>query len=96
MSVNDLFEKHEEEFLKFERVEKKLSSRPDLHAFIFLDGLFPAEKEGRDMVAAASHDQIYLDVSCEQCEELTESDVIELLRCGILYSDSEEGLYAFT
>lgn len=28
-----LFEEYSDEYLKFDRVEKKLASRPDLHAF---------------------------------------------------------------
>jgi len=92
MEVNELFEKHNEEFLKFDRVEQKLSSRPDIHAFLLLDTLFPGNA---DIVCSALHDQIYLDVSQDQIDELTEGNVIDLLRCGILYDQDSDSLFSF-
>lgn len=92
MEVNELFEKHIEEHLKFDRVEHKMCSRPDLHAFLLLDMLFPSNG---DIVCAASHDQIYLDVSQDQMNELTEENIIDLLRCGILYDQETDSLFSF-
>ncbi len=37
-----LYEKYEDEFLRFERVENKFSQRHDLHAFILLDKIMPS------------------------------------------------------
>jgi hypothetical protein len=34
--LTQLFDEHNAEFLKFERVEHKRSNRPDLHAFLLL------------------------------------------------------------
>lgn len=56
MTTHELFEKHHDEFLKFDRVEPKLASRPDVHAFIALDKLFPRK---RDLVCCAEHDEIW-------------------------------------
>lgn len=80
----DLFEKHlEGEFLKFERIDNKLSGRRDIHAFILLDSLVPRDK---DIVTAAEHDQIWLDVEPnELAPHITETQIIDLLRCGVFY-----------
>jgi len=50
VSINELFEKHDGEYLKFERVENPKSKRSDVHAFIRLDELYPGN---RDMIVAA-------------------------------------------
>lgn len=71
-------------FKEFDDVELKRSSRPDLHAFIMLDELFP---KSRDIVTSASHDQIWLDVSEEEIETLTEEQILELSRSGVFYDD---------
>ncbi|MEQ8636876.1 hypothetical protein [Gimesia maris] len=67
-------------FKRFEKVENKRSQRPDLHAFLLLDELFPGN---RDMVAAAEHDEIYLAIETEQAETLTDDQISELIRCGV-------------
>lgn len=82
------------EFLKFERVENKRSQRPDLHAFLLLDELLPGNS---DIVSAAEHDVIYLDVDAEKLAEvITESQVVELRRCGVIYFNDVDsfGLFA--
>ena len=94
--VNDLTEiwdKHEEEYIQFDRVENKRSERPDLHAWLLLDELFP--HPGRDMVCGAEHDEIYLDVSAGQIATLTEDQIIELTRCGVRYAEDYDCLAMF-
>lgn len=84
--IEKLFDDNGDEYLKFDQIENKRSSRPDIHAILLLDSLFPGKT---DMICAAEHDIFYLDVSEEQIETLTEEQVIELLRCGVhLDSDS--------
>lgn len=84
----------DEEFLKFDRVKVKFSERPDLHAFILLDKLLPGSD--RDMVSAAEHDIIYLDVDAEKLNEIvTDEQVIELCRCGVHYDSDGDGLAMF-
>jgi hypothetical protein len=81
-----------EEYMKFESVENKRSKRPDLHAFLLLEELFP---DGcRDMICAASHDEYWLDVTDEQIESLTDGQIVELSRCGARL-DSDGGLCFF-
>ena len=89
MSAIEIFEKHSEEYLKFEDVKTKISNRPDLHAFILLDRLFPS---GRDIISASCHDQFFLGISDEDIETLNEETILDLVRCGVMFDD---GLYMF-
>ena len=83
--LEELFEKHDEEMCKFERVADKLSRRADLHAFLLLDRLVPGEM---DIVACAEHDQIMLGVDLEELAAVvTEEQVIDLVRCGVMLHD---------
>lgn len=86
LDLEAVFEKfdsdHEDEFLRFERIEHKLSRRPDIHAFLLLDKLVPGD---RDMVAGAKHDEISLDVEVEELAKVaTEEDIRDLVRCGVM------------
>lgn len=93
MELGNLFEKHNDEFLKFERVENKKSQRADLHAFLLLDSIVPGKS---DMVSCAEHDEIWLDVDCEEFgRAVTEEQIIELVRCGVRYDDDVDSLCMF-
>ena len=93
IDVRAMFEAHADEYLKFEDVEQKLSTRPDLHAFIKLNRMVPGTS---DIVAAAGHDEIYLDVEIDALATVaTEADIVELARCGVLYDSSTDGLAMF-
>jgi len=89
----EFFEEHQDEFLKFDRVENKLSLRPDLHAFLLLDKLSPGK---RDMVSDAYHEEIYLDVGVEKLlEAATEAELIDLHRCGVHFFSEYDCLGMF-
>ena len=92
MNVAAKFEATEDEYLEFDRVENKRSSRPDLHAFMLLDELFPRD---RDMVCAAEHDQIWLDVSAGEIDTLLDEHIVELQRCGFWFCSDNESLTSF-
>jgi len=84
-TLHELFEKHNGEYLKKERIEsvRRKHARPDLNAFLLLDSLVPGT---RDMVSDAEHDEIYLDAKLgDFCKVATEADVIDLIRCGVLH-----------
>lgn len=84
----------ESEFLRFERVSQKLSSRPDVHAFLLLDQLIPGSD--CDMVAAAEHDEIFLAPEPEELAMVaTPEIVIELHRCGVRYDVETNSLAMF-
>jgi hypothetical protein len=86
MNERERWGRYADEFLKFDRVEPKKSNRADLHAFLLLDEVFPGKG---DIVAAASHDEIWLgvDLHYEGLSPLTDEQVLELVRCGVRYSD---------
>lgn len=91
MDLCERFEMYTDEFLKFDRVRCKVNKRPDLHAFILLDSLVPGKI---DMISAAEHDEIFLDVDIEKLNDvITDEQIIELIRCGVRCSD--EGLCMF-
>ena len=79
--IKELFEKHDNEYLKFHRVIHKYSQRHDLHAFILLDKIFPSNK---NIICYAEHDRIWLESSVE---ELTENQIVDLVRCGVQLED---------
>jgi hypothetical protein len=96
--IKETFERYIDagEYLAFNRIpeSERLSQRPDLCAFIFLDKLFPT-KNRNDIVCAAEHDEIYLDVSNRQLLEadITDEQILYLVRCGVRMGD--EGLCMF-
>ena len=93
LNLAEVFEKFDDDYIKFERIENKLSGRPDLHAFLLLDKLMPGT---RDMVSAAEHDEIYLDVDCEKLAEVaSEHDILALTRCGVRYDEDTDSLCMF-
>ena len=88
------FELVNDDYCKFELVENKRSKRPDLHAFILLDEIFTSN--GCDIVAAASHDVIYLEFDGDELVELKDSEILELTRCGVMYDSENDCLSMFT
>ena len=91
--LKKLYEKYEDEYLKFNKVENKLSNRPDLHAFILLDKLFPSKM---DMIVAAEHDEFCLEVEPDKLSrKATEEQILELIRCGVMYDEYKDSLTMF-
>lgn len=92
-NTKEIWEKYEDEFLKFERIENKRSVRPDLHAFMLLDEMCVDNDD--DIVSAAEHDEIWLNASSEDIERLTEPQILELVRCGVMFDEDTESLSMF-
>lgn len=84
--IYEIFESYFDDYLEFEEIENKRSNRPDLHAFLLLEELFPTDKKC-DMISCASHDEFWLDISFEQIEKLTDDQILELVRCGVRFDD---------
>jgi acetone carboxylase gamma subunit len=83
--LKEKFDKLDEEYLKFDRVKNKLSSRPDIHAFILLNQLHPSHV---DIVGGANHDEIFLNVDPELISNhATDEQVADLVRCGVIYGE---------
>jgi len=89
--MKGLFDKYHDEYLEFDRVENKRSTRPDLHAFLLLDELFPGNK---DIISSAGHDQIWLGIETEDIEKLTQDQILELTRCGVMYDEDSLSMFA--
>ncbi len=90
--VVELFEKHNDEYCKFDRINKPLSRRPDIHAFLLLDKLFPGTDK---IIDGAGLYEIYLNVELSDIEQITEEDIIDLMRCGVGYNSSTDTLCMF-
>ncbi len=93
--VRKLFEKHEGEYRQFERVQHPLSKRPDIHALMCLDLLFPSESGESVMIGAVCNDGIYLELNKEQISSLSENQVIDLTRCGVIYDEERKLLMMY-
>jgi hypothetical protein len=89
MDIYERFEKYNStEFLRFERVQNKRSTRGDLHAFLLLDELFPAVD--KDIVSGAEDGEIFLSIDLEEFHNrVTDDELIELIRCGVIVSEYE-------
>lgn len=87
-----MFDEFEGEFLKFDRIKERLSDRPDLHAFILLDKLVPGKT---DMIAAAEHDEIYLEIDPDELAKVATKDQLrDLHRCGVRADDNGLCMFA--
>lgn len=95
--LQDLFERHNDDFQHFERVANPTSKRSDLHAFMLLDRLVPGVAgDCGDMVSSASHDEIYLTIEPKRLAAvINEEQVLELVRCGVRYDSRNGGLCMF-
>lgn len=93
LDLEALFEKHEDEYIKFERETAPRHPRPDICAFLMLHELAPG-KTGRDMIGAAEHDEIWLDVDVDTVAEYAnEQQIVTLIRCGVRF-DRENHAFA--
>lgn len=88
INVTDLFDKFGKMPAKdrqFENLKNPLHKRPDICAFLLLDKLVSGTK---DMVAAASHDQIWLEITGDELAEVaSEDDIYMLVCCGVWLYD---------
>lgn len=95
INIKEIYEKHQEDvhYDDFKNLPNKFSNRPDIHAFILLDKLVPGS---HSIIAAAEHDQIWLETDVEKVEEVaTEEQIIELMKCGVMYDEDTESLFMF-
>ena len=93
IDLKETFELYEDEYMKFELVQVRMSKRPDIHAFMLLDDLTPG---GGDMVAAAEHDEIWLASDCEELAKIiTKDQVRQLCRCGVMFDSETDSLHMY-
>ena len=90
--LQDLFETHKREYLKFEKILDPKSRRPDVNAFLILDALVPSNE---DLISCAWHDNIGLGIDLRDlAEAASEDQVIELIRCGVRISNGHLCMFA--
>jgi hypothetical protein len=103
--IIELFKKHEDEYLKFDRIplDEKFSESPDLCAFKLISNLLlKDEHRNKDIIRGAEHDEIYL----MELQELKwidwsdnitriENEIIYLIRCGVRYDSGFDVLKMF-
>jgi hypothetical protein len=93
IDIEQAFKLASDEHGKFDRIENPLARRPDLCAFLKLDQLVP---DSGDIIAAAEHDEIYLDVGPSALAEVaTQEDIVYLRRCGVRYDRGLDSLSMF-
>ena len=81
-----LFEKHSDEYLKFKNIQSPRSLVPDLCAFLILESIAPTRT---DIVVCAEHDEIWLSHDPEAvAANATEDQLLDLIRCGVLWDGS--------
>ena len=92
--LDALFKKHRPvEYAHFERIEKKRSTKRDLHAFLLLEELVAGDRE---MIASAEHDLIWLGTDVEALAKvITEDQLVELVRCGVRFDGFNKTLAMF-
>ena len=85
LNIEELFEKHEDEYLKFDKIKEKKTNRPDLQAFLILDSIITSDC---DIITASEHDEFFLDTNLDTlAAKATEEQIIDLIRCGVRYSE---------
>lgn len=81
----DAFDRHEDEYLKFERIGTPLHRRRDICILLMFDAM-PSSASGRDIIGGASHDEIWFDLDMEEFAKCATDDLIcDLRRCGVHY-----------
>lgn len=96
LTLEERFEQFEGDYIKFEDIAKPLHRRADICAFLMLDSLCPPEDKGRDIIGGAEHDAIYLDVDVDTlAESITDEQIRDLVRCGVMYDSENDGLMMF-
>jgi hypothetical protein len=95
--LHDLFESFNDDFLKFEGMVDKRSTRRDIHAFLLLEEIAPSSnKNWVPIICASEHDEIWLDTDCAVlADKATPEQIHELVRCGVMYSDEYDCLSMF-
>lgn len=85
INLREEFDKHRDEYMKFDRIDNPAHPCPDICAFLMLTKLVPCEG---NFVTWAGHDEIALDTDPDELAKVATSENIrDLVRCGVRYSD---------
>lgn len=95
LNLKELYEKHNEEFLRYNKIKNPMHRQVDLNAFLMLDKIAPLNND-RDIIAYAAYDEITLAFDPKKvAENATEQEIIDLIRCGVRYDTDEECFIMF-
>lgn len=87
------FDRHQDEYRRFDRMVAPPVSRPDLCAFLMLAALQPGTQS---TLAAAEHDEVWLSVDCDALARvITDAEVRDLHRCGVSLCENRASLQLF-
>ena len=82
-----ILEDKNDEYLKYDRIEKMRHERVDIAALMLLHEIAGGSYK---VIEGADHDVVYLTDICTLCEKgITEAQIIELIRLGIGEHDGE-------
>ena len=88
----NIFAPYEDDYGMFHLIKKPVHQRPDLCAFLMLDRYLPGTW---DMISAAEHDEIFLDVRVDALRGVDASVLRDLHRCGVRHDTSIDALCMF-
>jgi hypothetical protein len=95
INLGETFAKFEDEFLRFDKIEKPLHPCPDICAFLLLYNLAP-NTQPQDMVIATGHDELWLSTDTEKLASVaSEKDICYLVRCGVTFNSDWDFLKMF-
>lgn len=105
LTVADYFNRHSEEYGKFDRIGWRKNQHPDLWkrhrrsdicAFLLLDKISPSKLT---IISAAEHDEIWIHEAkvslLFESGVLTEDHIVYLLRCGVRYDADHDSFVMF-
>lgn len=95
--LEEIFEKYEDEFCEFDRIDDPKHCRSDICAMLMIDEIQSrsdfSDNQGK-MISWAGHDVIYLDVNVEEFSKVvTKKELIDLIRCGIRLEDGNFAMF---
>jgi len=90
----EIWKLHDDEYCQSEKIKNKLCESTDLAAFMLIHK-FMIDKVA-DIILSCEHDIIYLaPIDNLDLKRIKESDIIDLIRCGIRYEDDFDCLSMF-
>jgi hypothetical protein len=80
-------------YLKSDAIKQKTHNPLDIHAFLLLRALVQSHN---NIINEAVHDTIWLDVDTDHLAlVITEKQIDELVRCGVMYDPDADSLFMF-
>lgn len=92
MNLKDRFNKYKDEYNKFDDCTRKYVYRPDLNAMILLN-MIDLPSRGIPIISAALHGEIYFSIDVSLLDNVEDSVILDLIRCGIAYDEVYNCLY---